>query len=436
MSFNWYIDIEESTYSQQDAVTGLPLGKGARSTFSVGPIEFEDGQVISVIELVRKINKAFEKAFGEGTSPNRYYIEARLRPIGKSIAHALSKPAVDKIETATANRELAVEYRIFNRDNIGFSLQFRSGPHGTVTGLQTQYEIPAASVTVKNDPDVVGIVASYCQVEATITDKPPVPPDVVFIPYVGVNNKVMVLFNSNAGEKEEYPILLRNTDIIFILEEYLAQHQIQLQVDEALKLKATGEHIKLQYRNDDPIRKYELFRVASRPTSYDSFRGYHLTAAPIQAQLGPDKFSTAVAYVDTIVPNTKYWYCARSIDIHQNVSNPTYIFEIEMVDNKGQMFMRQKIITFEPQRYNYKKTGRKFLAIEPRFEQVTYDQAAEQPGVVSLNEAPTSNILGSAAVRQVSSVWGKKFKVRVTSKKTGRKIDLNIAFKNTGVVIP
>jgi hypothetical protein len=161
-----------------------------------------------------------------------------------------------------------------------------------------------------------------------------------------------------------------------------------------------------------------------------------VTPAPIQAQLGPDKFSTAVAYVDTIVPNTKYWYCARSIDIHLNISNPTYIFEIEMVDNKGQMFMRQKIIAFKPQKLDYKKTGRRFLAIQPRFEQRTYDQAAEQPGLVSLNEAPTSNILGSADVRQVSSVWGKKFKVRVTSKKTGRKIDLNIAFKNTGVIIP
>jgi hypothetical protein len=107
-----------------------------------------------------------------------------------------------------------------------------------------------------------------------------------------------------------------------------------------------------------------------------------------------------------------------------------------MVDNKGQMFMRQKVFAFQPQKLNYKKTGRRFLAIEPVFAQRTYDSAAELPGTVSINEAPTSNILGSQEVRPVSSVWGKKFKVRVTSKKTGRKIDLNITFKNTGVVIP
>ena len=107
-----------------------------------------------------------------------------------------------------------------------------------------------------------------------------------------------------------------------------------------------------------------------------------------------------------------------------------------MVDNKGQMFMRQKIFSFKPKKLDYKKAGRRYLAIEPRYEQMVYDQAAEQPGNVALNQAPSSDILGTSAVRDVSSVWGKKFKVRVTSKKTGRKIDLNVAFKNTGVVIP
>ena len=44
--------------------------------------------------------------------------------------------------------------------------------------------------------------------------------------------------------------------------------------------------------------------------------------------------------------------------------------------------------------------------------------------------APDSNILG---VPDVDKVWDKVFKVRLTSKKTGRKIDLNLTFKNTGI---
>ena len=151
--------------------------------------------------------------------------------------------------------------------------------------------------------------------------------------------------------------------------------------------------------------------------------------------MGPDKFSTAPAFVDNIQPNRKYWYCARSIDIHENISNPTYIFEIEMVDNKGQMYLRHKVVNFAPQVLNYKKTGRKVLAIEPRSIQRYYN-TTNPPSPVALNEVPTSNILGTSEVYDTSSIWNKKFKVRITSKKTGRKIDLNLTFKNTGVVIP
>ena len=432
MSFHWYIDIEESTYVNQNEIAPPGQAEGPRGTFSIGPIAFEENETLSVMDLVTRINNAFEEAFEEGSSPNRYYIEARLHPLSP----ATSTAAAAKIIGAKLQRELIIEYKIYNLDNIAFSLQFRSGPHGAAsTPLVGNVSIPAAEVTIVNNSDIVAFPTPYCQLEATIMDKPPMPPDIVFIPYVGVNNKIMILFNSNAGEMKEYPIVLRNSDIRFILDEYFAQHQISLTENDVQELKADAAK-KLQYRNDDPIRKYELFRINSRPTSYNSFRGLNLTEEPIQAQLGPDKFSTAPAYVDTIVPNKKYWYCARSIDIHNNISNPTYIFELEMVDNKGQMFLRQKIFAFKPQKLNYKKTGRRFLAIEPRFEQTFYDAAAESPGTVSINEAPSSNILGTQEVRSVSSAWGKKFKVRVTSKKTGRKIDLNVTFKNTGVVIP
>ena len=434
MSFYWYIDIEESTYSQMNELDPPEMNAGPRGTFSVGPIEFADDEVVSVLALVHRVNTAFKGAFESGLSPNRYYMEARVRPMATGINGAISVADAAKIQIAKQRRELAIEYRIFNTDNVGFALQFRSGEHGSVSGLQLAPDgIPAAEVSVQNVSDVVAFATPYCSMEGAIMDKPPIPPDMVFVPYVGVNNKVMVLFNSNAGEKKERPIALRDGDMSFILDEYFAQHHIQVT---AADITSDASLQKLQYRNDDPIRQYELFRIDSQPTSYDSFRNFNVTEFPIEAELGPDKFSTAVAYVDTIVPNKKYWYCARSIDIHSNISNPSYIFELEMVDDRGRMFLRQRIITFQPQKLNYKKTGRKILAIEPGFAQRSYDSSLESPGTVNINEAPTSNILGSPEVRQVSSVWGKKFKVRVTSKKTGRKIDLNIAFKNTGVVIP
>ena len=141
----------------------------------------------------------------------------------------------------------------------------------------------------------------------------------------------------------------------------------------------------------------------------------------------------AGSHLDTLAPNTKYYYCARAVDIHGNVSNPTYIYEIEMVDNNGQVFLTQNIFTFETTEQKFIKSGQQFILIEPSLQQMLYNSSVD-PGTPGLTFAPNSNILGGAEVED--SVWGKEFKVRITSKKTGRKLDLNINFKNTGIVNP
>ena len=435
MNFYWYLDIAENSFdtSQADPDTSpVSTNVAIPSTFSIGPIEFTPDETISVYGLIERIQTAFDVAYAAGTSPRPYNIDARVRPIASTIESAA---------LGRESRELAIEYRIFNEDNISFTLLFRSGEHGSSGGLSSTQALlngpPVAEVTIDNKPNIRALATPYCALTSAVTDSPPVPPDVVFVPYVGVNNKVMVLFNSNAGEKKERPIILRDSDVTFVIEEYFSQYKINITDADLANLQGgAGTLQKLQYRNDDPIRKYELFRISQKPTSYSDFKGFTRTATPIQAQLGPDKFSTAVAFVDNLTPNKVYWYCARSIDIHNNISNPTYIFEVEMVDNRGQMFLKTKIFSFDSTKYDYTKIGRRFLAVRPRASQTFYDPSASTPGVIGINEAPDPNILGTASTRQTSSVWGKKFKIRVTSKKTRRKIDLNVTFKNDGVVIP
>jgi len=120
--------------------------------------------------------------------------------------------------------------------------------------------------------------------------------------------------------------------------------------------------------------------------------------------------------------------------MHNNKSNPTHIFEIEMVNNNGQIFLKQEIFNFESIPEIYIKSGRRFLYVEPALRQVIYDPSTASPGAVALDIAPPTNTLLGAP--DIDRVWGKNFKVRVMSKKTGRKIDLNITFKNSGIVKP
>ena len=260
------------------------------------------------------------------------------------------------------------------------------------------------------------------------------------------------MLNSTAGERLEKPIILDDDDITSIREEYNSQYgglnlgldaftdtQLIAEIDTPWIHGAGGitKGKLLQYRSDDPVKKYEIFRVDRKPTNYQSFKGFRI--ARIEEKIGPDKDSTAASFIDAIQPNKKYWYCARAIDVHNNISNPTYIFEVEMVDNRGQMYFISKPITFDAPMLNYKKQGRRYVAIRPRSSQTVYDPSSDQAanlGSVAIDQLPGAGaaILGVAGIED--SIWEKKFKIRVTSKKTGRKIDLNVTFKNDGVIIP
>ena len=47
--------------------------------------------------------------------------------------------------------------------------------------------------------------------------------------------------------------------------------------------------------------------------------------------------ATAASKVDDIEPNKKYYYTFRAIDNHGNVSNPSSVYEIEMVKSNDDL---------------------------------------------------------------------------------------------------
>jgi len=479
-SIYYYIDIQERNYYSASAVMmwyshlnryelmdpagslADPNDEGvpALETFSVGPIEFQDQGQYSIAQFMTKINDAFTTALLYSDAPRLYQIQIRPHDPGSTTPGPGFQPMplgnksgamLTALTAARANGEILINYDIFNEDRVTFKLLFRSGEHGSsiastpsipAGGGRTANSPPWATVKVKNKLNIAKAVeVPYCSISTTITDKPPVPPDILFVPYVGVNNKVLIMLNSTAGERLEKPIILDDDDITFIREEYNSQYGIDVGLFTDAQLTAVDLSLAagklLQYRSDDPVKKYEIFRVDRKPTNYQSFKGFRI--ARIEEKIGPDKASTAASFIDTIQPNKKYWYCARAIDVHNNISNPTYIFEVEMVDNRGQMYFISKPIAFDARKLDYKKQGRRYLAIRPQASQTTYDPNSDQAanlGSVAIDQPPgaTAAILGLASIED--SIWEKKFKIRVTSKKTGRKIDLNVTFKNDGVIIP
>ena len=433
----WYIDIGETSLPSPPAaaLVGAPKPSSRTlQTFTVGPVELPANRSFSVKEMVDKIQNAFNAAHDNNNKP-QYYIRTRVRPaptIGALLG--LQDPTIaPSITNARSKKELILDYQIYNEEDVKFDVLLYSGDYGFNSSLAKgpSQLPPSARVTVTNTRDIRTFEVPYCSISATISDRPPTPPDTDFIPYVGTNNKLLILLNSRSGNRLEKPILLHDDDFEFIRTEYQTQHSIDIEDEDGLE----QTNLLLEYRNDDPTRKYDIFRVEEEPTSYQSFRGNRLTL--VEEPIAPDKFSTAVSFIDDIVPNRKYWYCARARDIHNNISNPTAVFEVEMVDDRGRMYLINKPFVFKSKSPNVTKNGRRYLAVQPRLAQTIYDPEVS-PGQMGVNLPPDNNILGSGAMRGTDGdlIWNKKFKIRVTSKKTGRKIDLNLTFKNDGVVTP
>ena len=283
-----------------------------------------------------------------------------------------------------------------------------------------------AHIPVLNNASIKAMVVPYVVggMPATIIDKPPVPPEISFYAARGFDNQVRILLNSSTGELNAKPVAILDEDKTFFEEEYLAQYGMPLSFNEIM---TSPDAQKIQFKSDDPVDLYELFKLETAPTSYADFiGGTMITVNP--------SYGIPGEHIDKIKPNKKYYYCVRSIDMHNNKSNPTHIFEIEMVNNNGQIFLKQEIFNFESVPETYVKSGRRFLYVEPAMRQVIYDPATTSPGPAALDIAPPTNTLLGAP--ETDRVWGKNFKVRVASKKTGRKIDLNITFKNSGIVKP
>ena len=296
----------------------------------------------------------------------------------------------------------------FDEPQVIYESQGTGVIYGPTQGFNLEFE---------NKISIKALVVPYSfeGLTVSVVDKPPVSPDISFYPVKGVRNKVKILLNTNFGDFYDKPVEILDSDRGYIEEEYFGQTGENLTYNQII-----SQNKKIRYKSDDMIDRYELFRISEKPKSYKDFNNNAITVDP--------NIGTPGYFEDAISTNQKYYYCARAIDIHNNISNPTYIFELEMVDNNDQIYLRQSVFAFKASKPTYLKDGRRFIYIEPSFQQVALESEVNPPS--NIDETPEDSILG---VDGVNKVWTKTFKLRVTSKKTGKKMDLNLTFKNPGV---
>ena len=200
---------------------------------------------------------------------------------------------------------------------------------------------------------------------------------------------------------------------------------------------SANESPAIEYKSDDPLGAggyFEVYRLDKKPASYFDFQNNLLTTIDGYHELEVGHLeSNAAALKDDIKPNRKYYYMFRVVDVHGHTSNPSPVFEVEMVDDGGTVYLIQNIVELEePDVKKVGKSLKKYLQIKPSFPQAVLNVPPSDSPLPSAFDYGQDGGSGDIRLGTVETgLWGKKFKIRITSRSSGKQIDLNVTFTRT-----
>ena len=261
--------------------------------------------------------------------------------------------------------------------------------------------------------------------DVIILDSPPLPPGVGFFPIHKEKNKINISCETQTGVQEQEPILIESSDNQYFILERISQKRSLTYPAESTE---TGLYVdqynyvepRLRFKSDDFSSEYQVYRKTERPLSYTDFEGFLYQVLDVNKR---------TAFIDNIQTNVKYYYTFRSKDMHGNLSNPTPVYQVEMVENSGVAYPVISVLDMDKVDpiYNNTKSAARYLQIDASAIQSYLNE--QTSGLVGSATAVNENVDPKLGLAE-KSLWNQeRFKVRIRSKNTGKAIDLNIAFK-------
>jgi hypothetical protein len=285
------------------------------------------------------------------------------------------------------------------------------------TPFNNKEDVGLSVIEVKYRPSVKVIEVPYYEEGfVTLVDNPPMPPLTNIYPLSGQKNKLLLTFENQTGDRNLEPVSIGATGDteLFDLHRIIQKRSLKLPNGELYDPT-------IRFKSDDVALYYQIFKIAyKKPLNYTDFSDSLVATVSMENLQG--------GYEDTIATNVKYYYTFRTIDRHGNISNPTPVYEVEMVEDSGVTYPIIKVLDgFEkPKNYVYSKPFRRYMMVDAADQHVGLNE--EKTGIVNDETAITDKdpVLGTAN----KSLWNdKRFKFRIKSKQTGKTIDLNLQFK-------
>ena len=271
------------------------------------------------------------------------------------------------------------------------------------------------NLTAFTYPVIKMVEIPYYEDAGAILDNPPMFPDINFVPYKGNSRNISFFISSGVGSTEENPVLFNEDEALYYdlwreSKKYNQFEPIPFLSDEVQNLGAS----------------FEIYRLSDAPNSYEDFYNKNSLYQIVSENFkGGTTRLPSVSFMEKIRPNKTYYYIFRQRDSRGVVSNPTAVFSVLLVDEGGLVFPIIEQYEFPEKEREYKRSMRKLLNITPSINQITPRQS--ESGTYS--SYSLLDEVGSLMGLTNEGIFGKTFKVRFTSKKTGKQIDLNVTFK-------
>jgi hypothetical protein len=256
-----------------------------------------------------------------------------------------------------------------------------------------------------------------------ILQRPPVPNDVDIVPYRGINNKLLLNLSAGTGNYQLDPVAINAQDEQRISEMRESQNR------------PTGP---LEYETSQSPTVFQIFRIERLPASYNDFDNNMIAEISTVFRKDRNYFLSSAAFRDTIEPNKDYYYATRVLDSQGQPSNPTAIYKVRSVDDGGAVYPLIETIQLSPPGFFTKrrtKSMRKYIQLIPSLPQTLLNEEQLFKGGPRTSPLVNDsfNSFNSLPIGVMNEgVWDQRYKVRLVSKKTGRKIDINLEFKHRG----
>lgn len=196
---------------------------------------------------------------------------------------------------------------------------------------------------------------------------------------------------------------------------------------------------------EGPIESEYVDDIVTAEYSYGTYRIYRLSAPPdsigqmesgyiaevdekmnivyplVQSRVSETVDKETAFFEDKIVPNKKYYYSFKSVSYHGTESSFSPIYEVEMLRDSDEYKVEFKEFKISQSKdYVMNRGAKRLLRVVPNLQRLIF--TTEYNGsVYGLGNQDGEQLFSSGTTRT--------FKIRLTSKHTGKKIDFNINFK-------